>query len=206
MGKEKLIKKYDNQVKMYERHRRNKMLADWRNKLIKHASGRVLEVGIGVGANFPYYDREQVEITGVDLSPNMIKSASKAASVYQVKAKFIEADVEDLIFEDNSFDSIVSTLSLCSYPNPIAILNQFNRWCRKDGIVLLMEHGLSTNRLLSITQKIIDPLYSKISGCHCDRDLSMVLEKSNLQVLHIERYRSDIFYLIRAKPSKDSYV
>lgn len=202
MEKEKLIKKYDNQVMMYERQRRNKVLADWRNKLIKQASGKVLEVGIGVGANFPYYDREQVEVTGVDFSPNMIKSAKEAASFYQVKSKFIEADVEDLIFEDNSFDSIVSTLTLCSYPNPIAILNKFNRWCRKDGIVLLMEHGLSSNRLLSATQKIIDPLYSKISGCHCDRDVSMILENSNLQVLHIERYRLDIFYLIRAKPSK----
>ncbi|WP_019155360.1 class I SAM-dependent methyltransferase [Robertmurraya massiliosenegalensis] len=204
MRKEKLIEKYDKQVKMYENNRNNPKLARWRMKLLENAYGRVLEVGVGAGANFPYYDRQNVEITGVDFSPEMIKSAKRAASIFQVNAEFIESDIDQLIMEDNAFDCIVSTLSLCSYPNPIAILNKFNHWCRKDGNILLLEHGLSSNPLLSFTQKIIDPLHQKISGCHCDRNFNLILEESNLQVKHIERYWSDIFYLIKAKPSKES--
>lgn len=187
---------------MYENNRSNQKLARLRNKIIKNAYGKVLEVGVGAGANFPYYDRNHVEVTGVDFSSKMIESAKKAASIFQVKADFIQEDIDELIVEDNSFDCIVSTLSLCSYPDPIATLNKFNSWCRRDGIILLMEHGLSSNRLLSFTQKLIDPLYTKISGCHCNRNIDMIIEKSDLQVETIERYWSDILYLIQARPSK----
>ena len=200
MEKEKLIKKYDKQVKMYESNRSNQKLADSRNKIIKSAYGKVLEVGVGTGANFPYYDRNHVELTGVDFSSKMIESAKRAASIFQVKAEFKQEDIDELILEHNSFDCIVSTLSLCSYPDPIATLNKFNSWCRKDGLVLLMEHGLSSNSLLSFTQKIIDPLYTKMSGCHCDRNVDEIIAKSNLQVDRIERYWSGMLYLIWAIP------
>ncbi|QGH33869.1 methyltransferase domain-containing protein [Gracilibacillus salitolerans] len=200
MKKEKLIKKYDKQVKIYENKRTNQKLAGWRNKIIKNAYGKVLEVGVGAGANFPYYDRDNVEITGVDFSSEMIQSAKRAASHFQVNAEFIQEDIDELVLEDNSFDCIVSTLSLCSYPDPIVTLNKFNKWCRKDGIILLMEHGLSSNIFLSFGQKMIDPLHTKISGCHCNRNINMLIENSNLQVDHIERYWSDIIYLIWAKP------
>ncbi|SER06340.1 Methyltransferase domain-containing protein [Virgibacillus subterraneus] len=202
MKKEKQIKKYDKQVKMYENKRANPKFAGLRNKIIKNAYGKVLEVGIGAGANFSYYDRNNVEITGIDFSSEMIMSAKRAASISQVKAKFIQEDIDELILEPNSFDSIVSTLSLCSYPDPIATLSKFNSWCRKGGIILLMEHGLSSNPLLSFTQKMIDPLHTKISGCHCNRNIDKIIGKSSLQVDQIERYWSDIIYLIRAKPTK----
>ncbi|MBB2478874.1 class I SAM-dependent methyltransferase [Bacillus sp. APMAM] len=202
MKKESLIRKYDKQVKMYENNRKNQKLAGLRNKIIKKAYGKVLEVGVGAGANFPYYDRNNVEVTGVDFSLEMIRSAKKAASIFQVKAEFIQEDIDELILEDNSFDCIVSTLSLCSYPEPILTLNRFNSWCREDGIILLMEHGLSSNPILSATQKIIDPLYTKISGCHCNRNINKIMEKSNLQVDQIERYWSDIIYLVQARPTK----
>ncbi len=65
-----------------------------------------------------------------------------------------------------------------------------------------MEHGLSSNRLLSFTQKMIDPLHTKIAGCHCNRNIKEIIEKSTLQIDHIERYWSDIIYLIWAKPEK----
>ncbi|WP_208586870.1 class I SAM-dependent methyltransferase [Gracilibacillus suaedae] len=200
MKNEKLIKKYDKQAKMYENNRANQKLARWRNKIIKNAYGKVLEVGIGAGANFPYYDRNNVEVTGVDFSSEMIKSAKRTASHLQVKANFIQADIDELVFEANSFDCIVSTLSLCSYPAPIVTLNKFNNWCREDGNILLMEHGLSSNRFLSFGQNLIDPLHKKISGCHCNRNINEIIGNSQLQVNHIERYWSDIIYLIWAKP------
>lgn len=188
MDKEKLIKKYDKHVKMYENNRNNSTLAAWRNRMIKEAYGKVLEVGIGVGTNFPYYNRENVHVTGIDFSSEMIKSAKEAASNYQINAEFLQADVDELHLEPNSFDCIVSTLSLCSYSKPTEILNNFNKWCRKDGTVLLMEHGLSSNVLLSFTQKMIDPLFRKISGCHCNRNILKMVEKSGLKVDHIETY------------------
>ncbi len=202
MKKEKLIRKYDKQVKMYEKNRNHETLNNWRSKLLKSAYGNILEVGIGVGANFPFYNRENVHITGVDFSQQMIKSAERLASTIQIKANFIQNDIDQLRFEENAFDCIVSTLTLCSYPEPVATLKKFNEWCKPNGTILLMEHGLSTKRLLSTTQKIINPLFKKISGCNCNRDMLAIIEQSDLQIKHVERYWQDIMCLMWAKPSK----
>lgn len=202
MKKEKLIKKFDKQVKMYENYRNNPTLSRWRRQLLKNAKGKVLEVGVGVGSNFPYYDKGKVQVTGVDFSSEMIKSAKQAATNYQVNAEFLQSDVHDLHFEPNSFDCIVSTLTLCGYSKPIEVLNKFNQWCRKDGQILLMEHGLSSNLVLSLTQKVIDPIFTKFSGCHCNRNIMELVEKSNLEVDLIKNYWSDIICLIWARPNK----
>lgn len=202
MNKEKRIKKYDKQVKMYEGNRKNQKLLSLRKKLIKDAYGKVLEVGVGAGANFPYYLRDKVDITGVDFSSEMIKSAKKTASDYQLNVNFIQEDIDELIFEDNSFDCIVSTLSLCCSPDPVATLNKFNSWCQEGGSILLMEHGLSSKPFFSLIQNVIDPIHTRISGCHCNRDFNEILKDSKLQVDNIERYWSDTVYLILAKPVK----
>ncbi|MGP4038646.1 class I SAM-dependent methyltransferase [Gracilibacillus sp. D59] len=203
MKKEKLIKKFDKQVKMYENNRKNATLLPWRKKLIKKAYGNVLEVGVGAGANFPFYTKETVQVTGVDFSSEMIKSAKQSASNYHFHTEFLEEDVDHLTFAPNSFDCIVSTLSLCSYAKPHELMNKFNDWCREDGTVLLMEHGLSSNLFLSYTQKIIDPLHKKIAGCHCNRDIGKIVKHSDLQIKNIETYWSGILYLIWAIPNKN---
>ncbi|GIO25829.1 class I SAM-dependent methyltransferase [Ornithinibacillus bavariensis] len=201
MKQEKLIRKYDKQVSAYENNRDNPTLVKWRSRIIPDAYGSVLEIGIGVGANFAYYEREKVnELLGVDFSKEMIRGAEREASKHHIKTSFINKDIRHVQFESNSFDSIVSTLTLCGYPNPVDTLNKINDWCRKDGKVLLMEHGLSTNPFLSVTQKIVDPLFNKVSGCHCNRNMIKLVEKSRLQIERVERYWSGIICLIWARP------
>ncbi|WP_026905830.1 class I SAM-dependent methyltransferase [Paucisalibacillus globulus] len=203
MKQEKLIRKFDRQVMMYENNRQNPKLESWRKRVIRDASGNVLEVGVGAGANFPYYDKEKITgITGVDFSSEMIKSSVRAARRNQINAKFINQDITTLQIESDSYDTIVSTLTLCSYPEPIKTLNQFNNWCRKDGRVLLLEHGLSTNGFLSMTQRVVDPIYRKISGCHCNRNMLKLVEESQLIIDKVERFWSGIGIIIWARPSK----
>lgn len=203
MNDDKLIKKYDKQVEMYKKQLKNPTLSNWRKKIIPSAYGNVLEVGVGAGANFPFYNKDNVHVTGVDFSAKMIEAAKKTTSHFQIKGKFIVSNVEKLCFEPNTFDCIVSTLTLCSYQNPIQMLNQFNSWCKKDGNVLLLEHGLSTNTFLSTTQKIIDPIFKRVSGCHCNRDIQKLLSKSHLDIIRLEKYWQDIIYLVWAKPGKN---
>lgn len=199
MKKEKLIKKYDKHVKIYENNISNPTLANWRSVIIPHAYGKVLEVGVGVGANFPFYQKENVAITAVDFSQEMVRSAEQTAQYYSLDVNFLVKDVRDLQFEPNSFDCIVSTLTLCSYPDPINVLNKFHEWCNKDGQVLLMEHGLSSLTSISLLQKFIDPLFVKVAGCHCNRNIIELIEQSNLQINKVERNMKDIIYLIWAQ-------
>ncbi|WP_010098625.1 class I SAM-dependent methyltransferase [Ornithinibacillus scapharcae] len=201
MKQDKLIKKYDKQVPMYVSNQENPTMSEWRRKLIREAEGKVLEVGVGVGANFPYYDTEKVTaICGVDFSSEMLHQARRNARNLNMNTSFIQKDIEKLEIEAESFDCIVSTLTLCSYPDPLKTLNKFNNWCAKDGKVLLLEHGLSNNPLLSFTQKAINPIFLQVSGCHCKRNVLALLEESNLVVEKVERYWSGIINLIWAKP------
>lgn len=204
MREERLIKKFDKQAKMYQKKVEDRTMAMWRKELISEAYGNVLEVGVGAGANFPYYEKENVRVTGLDFSPKMIELAKETASNYQIRANFIEGNVEAVEFAANSFDFIVSTLTLCSYTNPVATLNKFSRWCKPNGKILLLEHGLSSNRFLSVMQKMIDPLFVQVSGCHCNRDIYQILEASALQTIRSDRYWQNIIYLVRARPIKNS--
>ncbi|WP_233531188.1 class I SAM-dependent methyltransferase [Paenibacillus alkalitolerans] len=114
MNNEKLIQKFDKQAKVYEMRRRKQSEKKWREKLIRSARGTVLEVGVGAGANFQFYSQD-VEVTAVDFSKEMLSKAEEAVVESGVRAKFIHSDIESLSFPDDAFDTVVSTLTLCGY-------------------------------------------------------------------------------------------
>lgn len=193
------IKKFDKQVGVYVRMRDNDKFSKYRRKLFDKAAGDVLEVGVGTGLNFPYYD-EVEKLTAVDFSEPMIAEAEKEAAKYPFPVDFIRSDAEALEFEENSFDTIVSSLSFCSYNNPVELLNKFNVWCKEGGQILLLEHGLVTFKPLQLLQKSIDPLTMRIIGCHQNRDIEKIAARSNLEITGVERRVLGALYLIQAKP------
>jgi len=77
MNKETLIRKFDKQAAMYDNKRRRLELGAYRRRLLHVAEGRVLELGVGAGANFPFYAPD-VELTAVDFSPAMLAAAKTA--------------------------------------------------------------------------------------------------------------------------------
>jgi ubiquinone/menaquinone biosynthesis C-methylase UbiE len=164
MNKETLIKKFDKQASMYENNRHNRVMGAWRAKLLQEATGELLEVAVGAGANFPYYDRNRVQVTAVDFSPEMIRKAEAFARRLKMDARFVTADMEELSYSENQFDTIVSTCSLCGLVNPVGMLNRLNRWCREGGLILLLEHGVSSHRFLASVQQLLDPVAYRISG------------------------------------------
>lgn len=200
MDKGKLIRKFDKQAKMYEVRRRKRTEKVWRERLIRCARGSVLEVGVGAGANFPFYEKS-VSVTAVDFSNEMLSRAKLAAIECSVRAEFMQSDIESLDFSDHSFDTIVSTLTLCGYDDPIAVLKKFNRWVKADGQILLMEHGVSSNRILGFMQKVVDPLFVKTIGCHQNRDMKQIFHQSGIEIMETERHLLGMVHLVWAKPS-----
>ncbi|WP_033541810.1 class I SAM-dependent methyltransferase [Planococcus sp. CAU13] len=194
-----LSRKFDKQAGRYNKSRGNDKTFKYRAKIFGEAEGKVLEVGIGVGLNFPLY-KNDIELTGVDFSPEMLKKAQEAAKDYPFETRLMREDVEALQFPENTFDTIVSSGTLCAYRDPLKVLNNFQKWCRPEGKILLLEHGISSNKPLAILQRAADPLAVKLIGCHANRDISGLVRESDLQLVKEERYLAGNVYLIWVKP------
>jgi ubiquinone/menaquinone biosynthesis C-methylase UbiE len=201
MNKDKLITIFDKQANVYEKRRKSRTQGKWREKLLSSAKGKVLEVAVGAGANFQYYP-EGVEVTAVDFSEEMLKKAKGAAIEEAVDAHFIHTDVESFTFEDDSFDTVISTLSLCGYENPTKILNLFNKWCKPDGQILLLEHGKSSNAIIGSLQTMLNSLNRKVTGCYINRDILHIIESSDIQIDRMEHYLTGAVHLVWAKPNE----
>lgn len=199
----KLGRKYNKQAWLMARQPDDSKLAEWRHRLLKDAKGEVLELAAGAGANFPFYPAEVEEVTAVDVSPKMLRFADEKARKAQVDATFILGNIEEMDFPHGSFDTIVSTLSFCGYEDPVALFNKLAQWCKPTGTILLLEHGISTNKAIQTTQRILDPINHKLVGCHLKRDMLQLIESSSLRVTHVESHAAGIIRLIWAQPKKD---
>lgn len=199
MDKERQIALFDKQANQYDRQRESAFQKRWRAPLLRHAKGKVLEVAVGAGANFPFYP-PGVSVTATDFSPAMIAKAEAAARRYGVAAEFLCTDVEALHVPEQSFDTIVSTLSLCGYEDPAAVLANLKRWVKPQGKLLFMEHGISPKPLVSGLQRLLDPVLYRMLGCHHTRDIRALIEGAGLRIVDAETHWLGMVRLIRAQP------
>jgi len=201
LEKQKLIRIFDKQATQYEKKRENPEQKRWRQHLLSHAKGEVLELAVGAGANFPFYPPE-VKVIATDFSEAMLEKAKRAAKLHRIDGGFICSDIEELNFSDQSFDTIVSTLSFCSYDNPLVVLNKINRWCKPNGQILLMEHGISSNLAVSAIQKALNPLLYRVYGCHHTRNILGLIRESGIRIDKVESYWFNMVHLIWARPQR----
>lgn len=113
----------------------------YRSRLFGRAAGRVLDVACGTGLNLRYLP-ETVEYVGVDISPEMLATARKRHGKTP-GVSFQEMDAGSLAFAEDSFDTVISSLSTCTFPDPVEALREMGRVCRPGGRVFLVEHGRS---------------------------------------------------------------
>ncbi|WP_059172541.1 class I SAM-dependent methyltransferase [Bacillus sp. FJAT-27445] len=170
-----------------------------RKKLLHSANGDILELSVGAGTNFQFYPRD-AKITAVDFSPSMIEKARVKASQERFAVEFLSANIEEAELEANRYDTVISTLSLCSYPNPEKVLERMAQWARPDGQILLMEHGLSSNPIFGWLQKKANHFLLKKFGCNHNRDIVKMVEASSFQVKKIESFWMNSVHLIWASP------
>lgn len=187
---------FDRQANAYDRKRSRREMAKLRSRLLGSAEGNVLELGIGAGANLPFY-RPDITLTGIDFSAAMLERAKEANDrFYGLSAAFIQGDVNTLELSEGAFDTVVSTLTLCAYEDPAGVLKRIDRWCRPGGQVLLFEHGLSRFSPLAAAQRIFDPLAYRFIGCHHNRDIAALVEDSPLVIERAERMMAGMVHLI----------
>ena len=168
-------------------------LSRLRRKLLRRASGKVLEVAVGTGKNLSYYPGD-CRIIALDLSSQMLKVARDRAAKLSTPVSFLVADAEALPFRDNTFDTVVSTLSTCTFPNPVTALQETGRVCGATGKVLLLEHGRSDREWLSRWQDRHADQFVQPLGCHWNREPLDLAHKAGLRLDNARRFFFGIFH------------
>jgi ubiquinone/menaquinone biosynthesis C-methylase UbiE len=203
MEKHQLIRKFDKQADKWDKRRRKRTIdTKWRKELLADARGRVLEIAVGAGGNFPFYNKN-VHVTAVDFSPLMIMKAKGAAYENGIQAEFFVGDIEEMDFPERAFDTVVTTLSICAFSDPVQVLQRISRWCADDGYILMLEHGKSSIPVIAWIQNILDPLQFYMFGCHANRDITKLLSASPLYIEKHDRRLFNMVHLIWARPSQD---
>jgi len=186
---------------LYERHilpwvldhvMRRETLGPQRGELLSGVDGEVLEIGFGSGLNLPFYPPGVKKLTAVEPSGGMIKRAAAQVAQSSVEVKTLPLDASGrLPLDDASFDSAVSTWTLCSIPDVAAALREVHRLLRPGGRYFFLEHGLAPDAKVARWQRRLTPLFRRVGGgCHLDRDIGAILRASPMSV-----QRCDTFYL-----------
>lgn len=115
----------------------------YRRRLFGDATGRVLDVACGVGTNVQYLP-EDSEYVGIDVSRDVLAEAKRRLDDGPREPTLSEMDAQNLDFPDDRFDTVISSLSTCTFPDPVEALSEMGRVCAPDGRVLLLEHGRSS--------------------------------------------------------------
>src|SRR5215216_7225288 len=158
-------------------------VARLRKKLLLKATGKILDVACGTGLNIPLFPAGS-DITAVDLSPNMLEVARANAAKYGLNVNLAIMDAEHLEFPDGSFDTVVSTLSTCTFPDPVKALQEVKRVCRPDGIILLLEHGHSNLPWLSNFQDRNEyKHFQEHAGCRWNQDPLDLVKSVGIKIL-----------------------
>lgn len=142
---------YDPSMAMFDKL----LLGDGRQWVGSRSSGDVLEVGIGTGRNLADCPTD-ARVTGIDISPEMLVRARARASELGRSVELSVGDAERLGFPDESFDSVVFSLSLCSIPNDAAAIREAMRVLRPGGRLVVLEHVRSPSRAVRAVQRMFD--------------------------------------------------
>jgi ubiquinone/menaquinone biosynthesis C-methylase UbiE len=159
-----------------------------REKVVPHASGIVLEIGIGTGLNLPYYDANKVKrVIGLDPSEKSWELAGERASQLAFPVEFIGLPSEKIPLDDDSVDTVVVTFSLCTIPDPVAALRGMKRVLRAEGNLIFCEHGRAPDEKIYRWQNRINPLWKRLAGgCNLNRDIPHLLTSGGFAVSDIE--------------------
>lgn len=187
---------YDRGMWMLEKTR----LSDLRQRIVLEATGHVLEIGAGTGANVVHY-RPDVVITAIDLRAANLLAAHEKASRRPTPLDFAAAcaDAEQLPFPANAFDTVLGTLVFCSIARPEKALNEISRVLRPGGRLILLEHVRGQGGLTRVLTDWLNPLWVAAQGmCHLNRETATTVDAAGFRIDHISHHARGVIQTIFA--------
>jgi ubiquinone/menaquinone biosynthesis C-methylase UbiE len=157
-----------------------------RSELLARAHGRVLEIGGGTGANLPYYGAGVIELVITEPEEPMARRLRAKLADHRLPARVIEVPAEQLPFEDDSFDFVVSTLVLCTVEDPARALGEVHRVLKPDGELVFLEHVRSEDPGLARWQDRLNFVQLRVGhGCNCNRSTVTSIERAGFAIAEL---------------------
>ena len=173
---------YDRQLRKAERAG----LADMRSGLLAQAAGDVLEIGGGTGANLGHYRPAVTSLTLTEPDPSMFKRLERHACAAAPSAMVLRAPAEDLPFDDDTFDVVVSTLVLCGVDDQPRAVREIRRVLRPEGRLLFLEHVRAADPARAKKQDRMNWLNRAVVCCECNRPTLDTLEQGGFRTTALE--------------------
>lgn len=145
-------------------------MAARRRELLAGACGRVLEIGAGTGLNLSHYPTEVDALVLTEPDPAMARRLERRVARLRPEATVVRAGAEELPVADGSFDTVVSTMVLCTVPDPQRAVDELRRVLRPGGRLLFVEHVRADDaREAGRQDRLNAPWRAFAAGCNCNR-------------------------------------
>jgi ubiquinone/menaquinone biosynthesis C-methylase UbiE len=175
--------RYDKQIGFFERRLFGRSHRAW---ACSRASGNTLEVAVRTALNLSHYP-EDVRLTGLDLSPEMLAVARVRAAEVGRDIDLHEGDAHELPFEEGWFDTVACTYSLCNIPDPQFAVDEMKRVLKPGGRLILVDHIRAAVKPLLWFQKVIEFFTVRLEGEHATRRPAEQVEAAGFEILARER-------------------
>lgn len=198
---EKIRNRYDRIAGIYDlldKPMESAMFSKWRKSLVEKVRGKTLEVGVGTGKNIPYYP-EDVELVAIDFSEKMLEKAKAKYGDDPRDITFLKMDAQEMNFEDNSFDTVVTSCVFCSVPDPVKGLKEIRRVLKPGGQLRMLEHVRSSNELIGKLMDCLNFIPVNIWGANINRETVDNLKKAGFTNIEVTRLWRDIVKLIEVE-------
>ncbi|HEX5482359.1 MAG TPA: class I SAM-dependent methyltransferase [Terriglobia bacterium] len=165
-----------------------KPIQEIRRRILARADGRVLEIGVGPGVNFDYYDLTKVEkVFALEPNPGMLKRADEKRRGTRLEVEFLGLPGERIPLADASVDTVVSTFTLCTIPGVVEAIRGIGRVLKPGGNFIFFEHGRSPDVAVRRWQERSEPLFHwAFEGCHLTRDIPSLIHQGGFKIAEIE--------------------
>jgi ubiquinone/menaquinone biosynthesis C-methylase UbiE len=163
----------------------------YRRRALEPARGETLEIGFGTGLNLPYYPEAVTKLTVIDSENMLPERVERRIAACPIPVTKMQLDAQGrLPFDDHTFDTVVTTLTLCSIADTAAALAEVRRVLKPGGQFAFFEHGRSDDPKVARRQDFFNPIQKIIGvGCNMNRRIDKLIEDAGFQLAQLDRFR-----------------